>query len=268
MLWVLWRHDRDNCRNFLRITIWHACAAPFWIAGAFTDAQRASRALGDRGRHRDRLRRSSDFWVPGLGRSTTTDWNVEGAHMAERCGLFVIIALGESILITGATAAGLPWNVEQRRRIRGRIHGQRRDVGGLFQHRRGAGEPTDRVVRRSGPAGALGLHLHPHPDRRRHHPRGGRRRAGAAAPVAATRAPARSPRSSAGRRSISPAMRCSSGCRRPTCRSRTLWDSDCWRCWCRPGFTVSPLVLAAGATAVLIIVVIWEWMSLRPRTAT
>ena len=32
--------------------------------------------------------------------------------MAERCSLFVIIALGESILITGATAAGLPWNVE------------------------------------------------------------------------------------------------------------------------------------------------------------
>src|SRR6185436_12017854 len=45
-------------------------------------------------------------------RSATTDWNVEGAHMAERCSLFVIIALGESILITGATAAGLPWNFE------------------------------------------------------------------------------------------------------------------------------------------------------------
>ena len=29
--------------------------------------------------------------------------------MAERCGLFVIIALGESILITGQTFAGLAW---------------------------------------------------------------------------------------------------------------------------------------------------------------
>ena len=32
--------------------------------------------------------------------------------MAERCGLFIIIALGESILITGATFAGLSWNAE------------------------------------------------------------------------------------------------------------------------------------------------------------
>ena len=49
------------------------------------------------------------FWVPGLGRSTTEDWDVEGGHMAERCGLFVIIALGESILVTGAKFASLTW---------------------------------------------------------------------------------------------------------------------------------------------------------------
>jgi low temperature requirement protein LtrA len=29
--------------------------------------------------------------------------------MAERCGLFIIISLGESILVTGATFSGLPW---------------------------------------------------------------------------------------------------------------------------------------------------------------
>jgi low temperature requirement protein LtrA len=48
------------------------------------------------------------YYVPGLGASSTTDWKVDGAHMAERCALFVIIALGESILVTGATAASLP----------------------------------------------------------------------------------------------------------------------------------------------------------------
>jgi low temperature requirement protein LtrA len=32
--------------------------------------------------------------------------------MAERCGLFIIIALGESILITGANFADLAWNWE------------------------------------------------------------------------------------------------------------------------------------------------------------
>jgi low temperature requirement protein LtrA len=49
------------------------------------------------------------FWTPGLGASPTTDWDVEGGHMAERCGLFIIIALGESILVTGATFTGLEW---------------------------------------------------------------------------------------------------------------------------------------------------------------
>ncbi len=48
---------------------------------------------------------SLGFRVPNLGRSKTGDWDVEGAHLAERCGLFVIIALGESILVTGATFA-------------------------------------------------------------------------------------------------------------------------------------------------------------------
>ena len=73
--------------------------------------QHASRAVGYRGRHR-LFGPPFGFYVPGLGRSATTDWNVEGTHMAERCSLFVIIALGESILITGATAAGRPWNME------------------------------------------------------------------------------------------------------------------------------------------------------------
>ncbi len=49
------------------------------------------------------------FWVPGLGASTVEDWMVEGGHMAERCALFIIIALGESIVVTGATFAELDW---------------------------------------------------------------------------------------------------------------------------------------------------------------
>ena len=35
----------------------------------------------------------------------TTDWDIEGRHFAERCQLFIIIALGESIVVAGATAA-------------------------------------------------------------------------------------------------------------------------------------------------------------------
>ena len=47
-----------------------------------------------------------------MGASATTDWDVAGAHLAERCSLFVIIALGESILVAGATFADLAWTGE------------------------------------------------------------------------------------------------------------------------------------------------------------
>ena len=43
------------------------------------------------------------YRTPWLGRSHTQEWTIEGAHFAERCQLFVIIALGESILVTGTT---------------------------------------------------------------------------------------------------------------------------------------------------------------------
>ncbi|WP_457825360.1 low temperature requirement protein A, partial [Staphylococcus aureus] len=45
------------------------------------------------------------FPFPGLGRSKTRDWTIEGGHLAERCQLFVIVALGETLLATGATMA-------------------------------------------------------------------------------------------------------------------------------------------------------------------
>jgi low temperature requirement protein LtrA len=47
------------------------------------------------------------FYTPGLGRSTTTEWTIEGGHLAERCQAFILIALGESVVIIGATLSGL-----------------------------------------------------------------------------------------------------------------------------------------------------------------
>jgi low temperature requirement protein LtrA len=46
------------------------------------------------------------FYVPGLGRTATREWNIDGAHAAERIQAFVMIALGESIVIIGASLAG------------------------------------------------------------------------------------------------------------------------------------------------------------------
>ena len=52
------------------------------------------------------------FWIPKYGASSVADWVVEGGHMAERCAGFIIIALGESIVVTGATFADLTWSAE------------------------------------------------------------------------------------------------------------------------------------------------------------
>jgi low temperature requirement protein LtrA len=100
-------HERGHFRNMARIFIWLAGAGVFWIAGGCVAGEQRALlwlvALGV-----EFLGPFAFFWVPGLGRSHTSDWDIDAAHMAERCSLFVIIALGESILVTGATAAELP----------------------------------------------------------------------------------------------------------------------------------------------------------------
>ncbi|WP_158609769.1 MULTISPECIES: low temperature requirement protein A [unclassified Micromonospora] len=48
---------------------------------------------------------STGYPVPGLGRTRPERWAVEGGHLAERCQAFILIALGESILVTGSTLA-------------------------------------------------------------------------------------------------------------------------------------------------------------------
>jgi low temperature requirement protein LtrA len=110
MLWALKSHDPGNYRNFQRITVWLTVAGMFWIAGALAPPQWRL-ALWGLGMLIEFVAPSVGFHVPGLGRSTTSDWNVSGEHMAERCGLFIIIALGESVLLTGATWAGLEWTL-------------------------------------------------------------------------------------------------------------------------------------------------------------
>ncbi len=107
MLWATHGHDHLNFNNFRRIISWQIVAAVFWLAGGFcVGATRVIlwvTALGI-----ECVGPYAGFFVPGLGRSGTTDWRIDGAHMAERSALFVIIALGESILVTGTTAAAQP----------------------------------------------------------------------------------------------------------------------------------------------------------------
>jgi len=102
-------HRPGHYRNFLRITVWFCASAAFWVAGGLA-AGETRIACWIVAVAIEYAAPALYFWVPGMGRSSTADWDIEGAHMAERCALFVIIALGESILVTGATFAELPWN--------------------------------------------------------------------------------------------------------------------------------------------------------------
>lgn len=105
-LWAARGAELAMVRNFQRIAIWLTASGGLWIAGALDEALRvplwiAALAI-------EVLGPSMGFVVPGLGRSSTSDWNISGGHLAERCALFVIIALGESLLVTGATFASEP----------------------------------------------------------------------------------------------------------------------------------------------------------------
>ncbi|WP_293880009.1 low temperature requirement protein A [Sphingomonas sp.] len=106
MLWALRGVNAENFANFQRIFVWMLASAIFWIIGAFYPVH---------------LRLA--FWAiavviefigpvvlfrtPGLGKSSTEDWDIAGGHVAERCSGFIIIALGEAMLVTGATLSNL-----------------------------------------------------------------------------------------------------------------------------------------------------------------
>jgi low temperature requirement protein LtrA len=94
--------------NLLRITLWMTCSGVFWIAGALADGQ-ARLILWIIAVVIEYCGPLMRFRFPGLGATPLEDWEVEGSHMAERCALFIIIALGESIVVTGATFASATW---------------------------------------------------------------------------------------------------------------------------------------------------------------
>jgi low temperature requirement protein LtrA len=110
-LWALSAHSPTSRRNFQRITVWLALAGVLWLAGGLAD-HGARLGLWALALFVEYLSPSVGFWLPRLGRSSTADWDIEGGHIAERCGLFVIIALGESVLVTGATFSALAWTAE------------------------------------------------------------------------------------------------------------------------------------------------------------
>jgi low temperature requirement protein LtrA len=88
----------------VRLAAWTGWVSLVWIAGALLGGDEriavwvGALALDYAGPY-------VGHWTPGLGRSAPREWHLDHAHFTERIALFMIIALGESIVVTGATAS-------------------------------------------------------------------------------------------------------------------------------------------------------------------
>jgi low temperature requirement protein LtrA len=98
--------DRDQPLRgvFERLVGWSAASGVLWLAGAALPGDRRLilwiPAVG-----LELCAPIAGYWLPRRGHAVTTDYNIDGGHFTDRCEGFIIIALGESIVLTGATAA-------------------------------------------------------------------------------------------------------------------------------------------------------------------
>jgi low temperature requirement protein LtrA len=93
-------------QNFRQILAWSVLSAPLWVAGGVVDGDALRWLLWLGALGLDLAGPMVTYWVPGAGTTPMSQWQIEGAHFGERFQLFVIIALGETVVLAGATASG------------------------------------------------------------------------------------------------------------------------------------------------------------------
>ncbi|MGR6320193.1 low temperature requirement protein A [Micromonospora soli] len=102
--------DRQRRLLKLRMLITYAAAGVLWVIGAILGGRTLIilwvLALG-----LEYAAGRFGWPVPGLGRSTTSQWDIAGEHLAERYQQFFLIALGETILVVGLTYSTGPFDV-------------------------------------------------------------------------------------------------------------------------------------------------------------
>jgi low temperature requirement protein LtrA len=94
-------------RNYQRILAWCVVSGALALTGGLVVGH-ARELLWLGAVAVDVLGSTVGFYTPGLGRSQTRDWTIQGNHFAERCQAFILIALGESIVVIGAALSALP----------------------------------------------------------------------------------------------------------------------------------------------------------------
>lgn len=103
-LYVFHGVDHGNSKTFGRITVWLVVSSFFWIAGGLTDSLTYRLILWTVAIAIEYIGPLVRYYVPGIRAHDDEQILLSGEHLAERCALFVIICLGETILTTGKTA--------------------------------------------------------------------------------------------------------------------------------------------------------------------
>jgi low temperature requirement protein LtrA len=99
-------------QNFRQILAWSLLSAPLWVAGGIVESEAARWALWLGALALDLAAPLATYWLPGMGTTAMSQWQIEGAHFGERFQLFVIIVLGESVVLAGATASATGLSVD------------------------------------------------------------------------------------------------------------------------------------------------------------
>jgi low temperature requirement protein LtrA len=99
-------------RRAAAILMWFVAAGALWIAGAIATGPSRT-ALWLAALAVDYAGPLTTYWIPGRPRLRQDVWDVGSEHFTERFQLFVIIALGESIVVIGATTSHLSLSAER-----------------------------------------------------------------------------------------------------------------------------------------------------------
>ncbi|WP_127791835.1 low temperature requirement protein A [Agromyces sp. LHK192] len=111
IVWATVRHDRRAAHDFTSVFAWTALACALWVGGALLPQPLQLPvwilALGV-----ELLGTVVGYPLPGRRRVEIAAWDLSGPHIAERTSLFVLIALGEGLLVTGFEVAAKETSVE------------------------------------------------------------------------------------------------------------------------------------------------------------
>jgi low temperature requirement protein LtrA len=95
------RHNPAGASNLRRLGLWFSIAGVFWILGGIIDDPLVRLGLWALAVGIEYAAASLRYKLPWFEDSDADVWDLASGHLAERAALFMIIALGESLLVTG-----------------------------------------------------------------------------------------------------------------------------------------------------------------------